>query len=647
MLAVALAQVAALLLNLLDPKPPTAPRGGVFLLRSTCLTGFTFRAKQRNASPVIQTEAHAMQARAVSRTILWVLFGLYVLIVFLPNLAWWKLAPVDAPFATPMAANLVFLLLAFALTRPVWPGVWLLLPLAVLAPAEVFYTLTYGHPSDVHLLGILRETNLSEAGSYARGLGGLVLLTMLGTLGLGMWLARGLRASGLAWPGRIRLLVLVSGGLAGVLIAAQDLPLGEAEAAGPEPGRQAEMEARLTGGETSGSGRELMNSYPLGLPFRVASYLEQRAGLAEAQARLQDFSFGAHQPAAPAARQVHVLVIGETGRADHWQLNGYARATTPRLARTPGVVNFGDVVSNWAWTRMSVPVMLTRKPGRDRNVFFAERSLISAFREAGFRTYWLSTQSPLGKHDSSIALYADEADETRYLNPARYSGPGVYDGALLEALDAVLARREPRQLIVLHTLGSHFNYADRYPESFDVFRPSFKGRSDASLHDPSNRSELRNSYDNSILYTDHVLAEAIDRLNRLDAHATLLYMADHGENLFDDDCPKSGHGHMTERDFRVASIWWNSASWARARPEPLTRLHSRRNAPLTAEHVFPTLLDAAGIKIDGDDETHSLLAQAWRPRPRWVQGELDFDAAVRDVQCLALVSGAHARRAIK
>ena len=61
------------------------------------------------------------------------------------------------------------------------------------------------------------------------------------------------------------------------------------------------MEARLTGGETSGSGRELVNSYPLGLPFRVASYLEKRAGQAKAQTWLPDFSLGARQPAAPGA----------------------------------------------------------------------------------------------------------------------------------------------------------------------------------------------------------------------------------------------------------------------------------------------------------------------------------------------------------
>jgi glucan phosphoethanolaminetransferase (alkaline phosphatase superfamily) len=285
---------------------------------------------------------------------------------------------------------------------------------------------------------------------------------------------------------------------------------------------------------------------------------------------------------------------------------------------------------------MSVPVILTRKPPQDTRAFFPEKSLIAAFREAGFKTYWLSTQSPLGPHDSSIALHARESHYSRFLNPTDYRGAGVHDGALLGQLADILARDEPRQLIVLHTLGSHFNYADRYPAEFDVFQPSQTGARTPSLHDRSQKEAMNNSYDNSIYYTDWLLSEIIAQLLGTDARATLLYVADHGENLFDGACTKSGHGHSTELDFRVASMWWNSPQYARARPEAIALVGERRDAALSTSHVFHTLLDAADIHYPGQDLSQSVLNEDWIRRPRPVQGGYDFDSAARDPLCLSL-----------
>ena len=575
---------------------------------------------------------HAQRSAAV-------MLSICSLVVFSPNLMWlYQASGVPMPSA-PLAANLVFTMVAFALSARLWIGALLLMPLAMLAPIEVFYIHTYGHPSDAHLLGILSETNFGEASDYLRGVGGLALGAAVIALAAGVLIVRALYLSKCKSPNRIRVWVLLGGGLASALLAFQSMPWGSAEAADTmDAASISEMDVAVMGGEPSRSIRELANSYPLGLPFRMAAYMEQRAGLEKAQEALRDFRFGAYQAERSHKRQIHVLVIGETGRPDRWQLNGYARPTTPLLANMDGVVSFSDVVSGWAWTRMSVPVLLTRKPNRDANAFFAEKSLISAFREAGFKTYWFSTQSPLGKHDSSVALHAHEADEVHYINPARFSGKGVHDGALLAPLDQVLARDEPRQLIVLHTLGSHFNYSNRYPEAFDVFRPSLKGRMDASLHDKTQKLALTNSYDNSILYTDYFLAEVIERVNNTRSAATLLYAADHGENLFDGDCDKSGHGHGTERDFRVASIWWNSKAYEEAWPDKVGWVRKRHNEAISTGHIFHSMLDSAHIRLPGQSASRSLLSEEWAPSERWTQGGLDFDNSVREPICMTLTA---------
>jgi glucan phosphoethanolaminetransferase (alkaline phosphatase superfamily) len=393
---------------------------------------------------------------------------------------------------------------------------------------------------------------------------------------------------------------------------------------------------------TQGDGKHLatidfMRSYPAGLPFRVNSFLAQRQGLQQSAKFMESFHFDAKKASLTKEKEVHLLVIGETVRADRWQLNGYYRETTPKLSKIKNIINLDNTITGWSATRMSVPVIITRKKSNNTNIFFPEKSIVSAFKEAGFKTYWLSAQGPLGMHDSSTALYAAEADKTQYLNLTDYNGGNIYDDILIKPLEAILSRNEPKQFIVLHTLGSHYNYADRYPNSFDKFKPSLKHEKNISLFDKYKKKEINNSYDNSILYTDYFLSEVINRLKHTGKIATLLYTADHGENLFDNQCKLSGHGYSTENDFRVASIWWNSDQYKNIYPRKVATIKKHQSSPLTTEHVFHTLLDIADIRYPTETLAHSIASDSWKSSPRWTAVGLDFDKSGRDSICQNLV----------
>ncbi len=570
-----------------------------------------------------------------SRSFFWGLLLLLALLVISPNFAW---LAVDAPskrlfegILLPAVASVGLLL---SLTGRLWIGVLLLAPWVVLAPFEAYYLLDFGKPSDPHLLGVIADTDVVEASSFLAGIaGGLAALSLAGVLivilALGLAFCRRI-----VWRGRTRIWALLASVLALALPElanldgpARSLPIGNAKAAAPG--------AELADDHLPQVLDYLLPVYPAGLPGRFYSYYEQRRALNAARAKLDGFRFGAQQESI-AGREVHVLVIGETGRPDHWQLNGYSRQTNPRLSTVEGLLSFRDAVSPWASTRMSVPLMLTRKSPLDHKPFFPERSFIAAFREAGFRTYWLSTQSPLGPHDSSIALHAAEANEVRFLNPLNYASAGVLDGVLLKPLDEILARGEQKVLVVLHTLGGHFNYADRYPDSLDVFRPSLKGVSNASLHSRELKREFNNSYDNSLLYLDFFLAEVIGRLSASDALTTLFYMADHGENLFDGDCDKAGHGRDNEYDYRVAALWWASRPYAARFPDKVDAARSRVSAPIASNHVFQSMLDVANIRYPQEDLRLSIFSPSWRPSARITQNRIDFDLATRDPVCRKL-----------
>ncbi len=529
----------------------------------------------------------------------------------------------------------LLLLLLLSLQRSPGRSVWLWLPLALLVPQEWFYQLTYGKATDAHAMAIIFETDLAEAAGYLSGIGWLLFAALLGILLLFGLTSSVLLVAQLHWPRFCRPLIwcFTLAGLCWVALQerqyAKDYPV--------------DLQADAT--QTALSRRPLpqshnlfYQSFPLNLLLAGNEFRVQQQALSRVAAKSRDFRFGAAQPEVFGERQIYVLVIGETLRPDRLQLNGYGRATTPELASIPGVISFQDMVSPWAWTRMSVPVIISRKTAANHSYFFDEKSLVAAFAEAGFRTYWLSTQSPLGVHDSSVALHASEADEVQYLNPVGYKKEGFYDEVLLDAFARVLAKQEQKQLIVLHTLGSHFSYTDRYPAAFDRFLPSGKGQK-IGMHDKANRELLNNAYDNTVLYTDFIVAGLIRQLQQQQAIASLLLVSDHGENIFDGNCDKSGHGHNTEFDYRVGALWWGSELFSQQFPQKTQQLNLAARQPLLTSQTFHTMLQMADIHYPTQQSALSFASAAFKPQPRLLWTGVDFDQADKTGQCRQLPQG--------
>lgn len=528
--------------------------------------------------------------------------------------------------------GVLLLLLLLSLQRAPGRSLWLWLPLALLVPQELFYQLTYGKATDAHAMAIIAETDLAEAAGYLSGIGWLLFAALLLILLLFALASSVLVAKKVLFPRYVRPLIwtLSLAGIGWVVLQERQYAIDYPVAAGADATQTA-----LSRRPLPQSHNLFYQSFPLNLLLAANEYRVQQQALTTVSAKSRDFRFGAAQTEVLGARQIYVLVIGETLRPDRLQLNGYTRATTPALAKIPGVVSFKDMISPWAWTRMSVPVIISRKSAADHSYFFGEKSLVSAFAEAGFRTYWLSTQSPLGVHDSSVALHASEADEVQYLNPIGYKKEGFYDEVLLNAFDRVLAKNEQKQLIVLHTLGSHFSYTDRYPTAFDQFLPSGKGEK-VGMHERANKTLLSNAYDNSVLYTDFVVSKLIGQLETQQAIASLLLVSDHGENIFDGDCDKSGHGHNTERDYRVGALWWGSELFRAQYPQKLQQLQRAATQPLLTSQTFHTMLQLADIHYPAQQHAQSFAAPAFKPLPRLLWTGVDFDQAAKTGACRLL-----------
>lgn len=532
-----------------------------------------------------------------------------------------------------IAPALLFLSLLLTCSTQLHRAIWAWFPLVLLAPQELFYIATYHKVTDAHAMAIIAETDLAEAAGYLSGLGWLILPAVLCIMLLFVLTSAVFKVQQYRW---IRFGRPIVWGATLVLVGwlwQQEVQYRQLY---PVIAKANSTETALAQRPLPNSHNLFHQSYPLNLLLAANEFRVQKAALAKVAEQVADFKFAATQPQAPAKRQIYVLVIGETLRPDRLQLNGYTRTTTPRLAGLGDVVSFTDMISPWSWTRMSVPVIISRKSAQDQQYFSTEKSLVAAFAEAGFATAWLSTQSPLGVHDSSVALHAAEAEQVQYLNPVGYKKAGFYDEILIKAVQKVLAQNADKQLIVLHTLGSHFSYADRYPDQFDLFQPSGKHQA-IGMHDRANKEMLNNAYDNTVAYTDQLLFNLIKSLQQQDAISSFLYVSDHGENLFDGECAKSGHGHHTEFDYRVAALWWGSAQYHQQYPMLAAQLQANRQHPLSTTQIFHTMLDLAQIHFP---QAQPELSFARDPgdsprRPRLLSSGQDFDQTPKDAVCRA------------
>lgn len=225
--------------------------------------------------------------------------------------------------------------------------------------------------------------------------------------------------------------------------------------------------------------------------------------------------------------KVHVLMIGETARAANFSLNGYARNTNPELQALADLV-YTNAASCGTATATSLPCMLTLggRTGFDRIVRRNQDNLLDIAARSGYSVHWIDN----GNGCKGLCDRIDSRDVHLAGVGPFCSGTECFDEILVHELKNLLRDIKGDALIVLHPLGSHGPaYFRRYPDEYRRFVPDCRSVNFADC----TIEEIVNSYDNTIAYTDHVIAAAIDALaaeaNRISP--SLTYISDHGESL--------------------------------------------------------------------------------------------------------------------
>jgi glucan phosphoethanolaminetransferase (alkaline phosphatase superfamily) len=560
---------------------------------------------------------------------------------------------------------------------------WLLVPAFLALPTEVYLYTYYGQSISTHHLGIIAETSPRESLEFLGNTVWVMLAVMLAVLA---WLATTFMAArrtrDLDWNDASRwvaLAALVAGagvwawgfefGIAAKPVVAAPPHLASASAAASASADEEEDEeeeaeeedasvakadqaiagAGLTGWKWRPLPRFAMlpvefdafaNSWPFGLVSRGHDFYKERKHLAALGARNSNFTFHARQAAPDDKPEVVVMVIGESSRYDRWSLNGYARETNPLLSRESNLVTLPDVITAVSATRLSVPVMISRKPAmHSLKDGFAEKSFLTAYKEAGFKTFWLSNQVSFGEFDTPVSVFAKEADVIQFLNLGGFTNNSNFDQILFDPLKFAIADASPKKLIVLHSLGSHWNYSHRYPKEFDRWKPSLYGVDKPVYTDTAIKPQLNNSYDSSILYTDWFLANVIGMLKNADQRTALMYVADHGQTLYDNTCNLAFHGHNTQFEFHVPAFVWYSDQYAARHPGKVAQLLRHRKARLATENVFHTLLDLGDIRYEGERLEWSFMNAQFKQHKRYVDsyGWTNYDNATLKGDCREII----------
>lgn len=323
------------------------------------------------------------------------------------------------------------------------------------------------------------------------------------------------------------------------------------------------------------------------------------------------------------SRHVYVLVIGEAARYDHWGINGYNRNTSPEIQQLNNIFTFSDVASGGTMTILSVPQLITRANAPTYDLHKREKSILAAFKEAGYYSCWISNQSKYGL-TGNIGMHFNDGDTAMYCGHGENEGnfTGSYDIMVVDDIKKMIATHPGKDVfMIIHLIGSHWRYVLRYPEEFQVFKPT-SDRNSTLLQRPP-KEQIVNEYDNSILYTDHILATIAKELNQPGIKGSMMFISDHGENLDDNNDGLYFHSYIPNHvTAKVPLFIWLNDRYAAANASVIENLKKNKDQKISsAESVFYTMIDMAGLTMPGFDSTKNLSGRSFLPSKQMVLGE--------------------------
>ena len=292
--------------------------------------------------------------------------------------------------------------------------------------------------------------------------------------------------------------------------------------------------------------------------------------------------------------QTYLIVIGESSNSMHYSCYGYPRNTNEFTDKIKSeIISFSGVRSQFAQTMPSLEKAISFADEKHPDFVYTKGSLIDYFKQAGFKTYWLSNQYALDERDTVITAMTMHADYNKCFNFGglkRFEKAGL-DGDMLSDIQKILDNEEDKKVIFVHLIGSHAAYVNRYPAEFK----HFEGKMPDKKLSPKNQ-EFLNTYDDSVRYTDWLLAEMIKKLKAQKGINYLLYFSDHGEDVFDSTTTKLlGHSELANKAMTSVPLRiWLSKELEKVRPD-IRKRATHLDKPYKLEDLIHTVIDISSL----------------------------------------------------
>ena len=295
--------------------------------------------------------------------------------------------------------------------------------------------------------------------------------------------------------------------------------------------------------------------------------------------------------------QTYVIVIGESVDRKHMSIYGYNRQTTPHFDNLKNeLFVFKNVNTAHAFTSGAVKSIFQINLDESNT---RQYTLIHFFKDAGFKTFWFSNQGRFNIFDNYVMRLGKLCDEYAFINNAGINDKSLFDESLLKYFRTALEDNAKKKLIILHLIGSHTPLNFRYPSDFKRFKLPLN-------YFDKGKASCVAFYDNSILYTDHILNEIVCSLKKNNGYSGMLYLSDHGQDINDTkECDLGAR--KGSNAYEIPFIIWVSDQYKKQNAAFISTWNTEK--PYVTDKTAYTIIDLTRMKHDSIDLSKSIFSK--------------------------------------
>ena len=296
-----------------------------------------------------------------------------------------------------------------------------------------------------------------------------------------------------------------------------------------------------------------------------------------------------------------VLIIGESFSKLHSSLYGYEKQTNPLLGallKEDELVLYHNIRSSATYTVLSFRGMMMSYADDicDSADWYKRLTIFDVMKSAGYNSYWISNQY---KHDE-IGRYSKLCDNSYFVSDYNNKLEKYHtDEKILPLIEQCIQNdTKKNNFFIVHLQGSHVDYIKRYPVNYSHFCAENYDVSHHRLDDKNKK--IMAQYDNSVLYNDSIVYSIIQQFK--DKDAIVIYLSDHGEELFETDNNFFGHGVTSNPEIVLdVPFMIHTTSMFKERHKALKeKIDNQSHKDYRLDSLMYTIMDIAGVETVDD-----------------------------------------------